>query len=148
MRALVQRAAEAAVEVDGSVVGRIGRGLVIFLGIRTGDTLEELRWVADKCLNLRIFEDDDGRFNLSALDVGADILVISQFTLYGDIRRGRRPSFTEAAPPEAAEPLYRKFVSYLQENGLRVETGRFGARMMVRVVNDGPVSILVEKEPA
>ncbi len=146
MRALLQRVTEASVSVEGRVVGRIGPGLVILVGIADGDTEAEARWVAEKCVNLRIFSDEDGKFNLSALDVRAELLVISQFTLYGDTRKGRRPGFTDAAPPEISEPLYRKFVSYCRESGLRTETGRFGAAMRVHLVNDGPVTLFVERE--
>ena len=146
MRAVVQRVTEASVEIDGMTVGSIGPGLVVLLGVRNGDTTAEAKHLADKCVNLRIFSDDQGRFNLSALDVRGDVLVVSQFTLYGDARRGRRPSFIEAAPPEVSEPLYEAFVSFLAETGLRTETGTFGAMMNVRLANDGPVTIIVERE--
>lgn len=146
MRALVQRVSEASVTVDGQVTGRIGRGLLILLGVRTGDTEAEMAFLADKCLNLRIFEDTEGKFNLSLLDVRGEMLVVSQFTLYGDTRKGRRPSFIEAAPPPVAIPLYEKFVTTLRASGLKVDTGVFGAKMDVRLTNDGPVTLLLEKE--
>ena len=146
MRALVQRVAHASVTVNGQTVGSIGPGLLILLGIRTGDTRSEARWVADKCVNLRIFEDEAGKFNLSALDTGGDVLVVSQFTLYGDTRRGRRPSFTEAAPPEESETLYEYFLACLSGSGLKTESGVFGAMMNVNLTNDGPVTVLVEKD--
>lgn len=145
MKAVVQRVRKASVKVDGEVVGRIGQGLLVLLGIRRGDGETEVRFVADKCLNLRIFEDEDGKFNHSALDIDGEILVVSQFTLYGDTRKGRRPSFDQAAPPEESEPLYERFVELVRESGLKTETGRFGAMMDVQLVNDGPVTILVEK---
>ncbi len=146
MRAVVQRVREGSVTVGNQVIGQIGQGLVILLGVRNGDTEAEARWLADKIANLRIFEDADGKFNLSALDVGAEALVISQFTLYGDARKGRRPSFTEAARPEIAEPLCERFAAYLAEAGLHVGTGEFGARMLVKILNDGPVTIIVERD--
>ncbi len=145
MRAVVQRVSEASVTVNGEVVGQIGRGLVVFLGVRQGDTEAEAQWLANKIANLRIFPDDEGKFNSSALDVGGEALVISQFTLYGDARRGRRPDFTQAARPEVAEPLCDKFVEYLRQAGLHVETGVFGALMLVRIFNDGPVTIILER---
>ena len=146
MRALVQRVTRASVRVGDETVGAIGAGLLILLGVRNGDTPAEVEFVADKCVNLRIFEDAAGKFNLSALDVRAEILVVSQFTLYGDTRKGRRPSFTEAAPPAVSEPLYQAFVRCISANGLKTETGRFGAMMAVELVNDGPVTVLVERE--
>jgi len=145
MRAVIQRVSEARVEVDGEVVGSIGKGLVILVGVCHGDTSAEARYLAEKCANLRIFTDEDGKFNLSALDVGGEALAISQFTLYGDTRKGRRPSFIEAAPPEISEPLYDEFAWFLRGAGLRTETGVFGATMQVHLVNDGPVTIIAEK---
>lgn len=146
MRALIQRVSEASVTIAGEVVGQIGPGLLIFLGVRLGDTLAEAEFLADKCLNLRVFEDAAGKMNLSLLDGEGEMLVVSQFTLYGDTRRGRRPSFVDAAPPEISEPLYEHFVERLACGGLPVATGRFGANMAVRLVNDGPVTIMLEKE--
>ena len=146
MRALIQRVSEASVEVDGEVKGSIGAGLLILLGVRTGDTVEEAKYLAGKCANLRAFTDEDGKFNLSALDVGAEILIVSQFTLYGDTRKGRRPSFIDAARPEQSEPLYEDFVFWVRSHGLQADTGVFGATMKVHLINDGPVTFIVEKE--
>ncbi len=148
MRAVVQRVKKASVSIDGEVVGRIGLGLVILLGVRHGDREEDARFLAQKCVNLRIFADEDGKFNRSALDVGGELLAISQFTLYGDTRKGRRPSFVEAAPPEVSEPLYNRFVEFLRDSGLRVAEGRFGAMMLVEIHNDGPVTLIVESKGA
>lgn len=145
MRAVIQRVSRSSVLVDGETVGSIKRGLVVLVGVTHDDGESEARFLANKIANLRIFADDEGKFNRSALDVNADVLVVSQFTLYGDARKGRRPSFVKAAPPEIAEPLIEKFVSYLEEEGLRVETGVFGAMMMVELHNDGPVTIILEK---
>ncbi len=146
MRALIQRVSDATVHIEGAASARIGPGLLIFLGVRTGDTDAELRFVADKCLKLRIFEDEEGKMNRSVLDIGGEILVVSQFTLYGDTRKGRRPSFGRAAPPPESIPMYEHFVEILRESGLRTETGEFGAMMQVELTNDGPVTLLVEKE--
>ena len=143
MRALVQRVAGASVSVEGDVAS-IGGGLVVFVGVGRGDDEADARYVVEKVANLRIFEDEAGRFNLSTLDVSAELLVVSQFTLYADVRRGRRPSFTEAAPPEDAQPLFERTVELFRETGLRVETGRFQARMMVELRNDGPVTLMVD----
>ena len=145
MRAVIQRVSRSSVLVDGETVGSIKRGLVVLVGVTHDDGESEARFLAKKIANLRIFADDEGKFNRSALDVNADVLVVSQFTLYGDARKGRRPSFVQAAPPDIAEPLIEKFVSYLEEEGLRVETGVFGAMMMVELHNDGPVTIILEK---
>ena len=144
MRALVQRVSVASVAVGEEVVGRIGAGLVVFLGVSSSDGEEEARYIADKTLNLRIFPDDEGRFDRSVVDIGAQLLVVSQFTLYGDTRRGRRPSFTDAAPPDQASSLVDRTVALLAESGLRVETGRFQAHMAVSLVNDGPVTIMLD----
>lgn len=146
MRAVVQRVTEASVTVDDQVVGEIGRGLVILLGVREGDTEVEARWLAQKIANLRIFEDSQGRFNLSGLDVLAEALVVSQFTLYADASKGRRPSFSEAARPEVAEPLCDRFAALLGQTGLRVAQGKFGASMLVRIFNDGPVTIILDRD--
>ncbi|HUS69821.1 MAG TPA: D-aminoacyl-tRNA deacylase [Anaerolineae bacterium] len=145
MRAVVQRVSKAFVSVHGEVVGTIGPGLVVFVGVTHHDGEEEARFLAGKIANLRIFADDEGKFNRSALDVGGEALVVSQFTVYGDARKGRRPNFGRAAPPEIAEPLIERLVFFLQEEGLRVETGVFGAMMMVETHNDGPVTIIIEK---
>lgn len=144
MRALVQRVAEASVTVDGEVLGQIGPGLVVLVGIARSDGDAHIEYIVSKTVNLRIFEDNEGRFNLSALDVGADLLVISQFTLYADTRRGRRPGFTEAAPPDAASALFETTLTRFRESGLRVETGRFQTHMHVEIHNDGPVTIMLD----
>ena len=144
MRALVQRVTEAYVSVEGEVLGKIGPGLVVLVGIARSDGDAHIEYIVSKTVNLRIFEDDEGRFNLSALDIGADLLVISQFTLYADTRRGRRPGFTEAAPPDAASALFEKTLARFREFGLRVETGRFQTHMHVEIHNDGPVTIMLD----
>jgi D-tyrosyl-tRNA(Tyr) deacylase len=132
------------VTIDGETVGRIGAGLVVLLGISRTDTEDDARYLVGKTVNLRVFPDDEGRFNLSASDVGGDLLVISQFTLYAETRKGRRPSFTDAAPPEQAEPLFDKTLELFRGSGLEVETGRFQARMDVSLNNDGPVTIMID----
>lgn len=146
VRAVVQRAKSAYVVVDGETVGRIGPGLVVFLGVGSGDSQEDARYLAEKVANLRVLDDDKGKMNLSCLDLGLPVLVVSQFTLYGDCRRGRRPSFTEAAPPEKGLELYTAFVKELRGTGLIVETGKFQATMTVFVENDGPVTILLDSK--
>ncbi len=144
MRALVQRVTEAYVSVEGEVLGQIGPGLVVLVGVARADGDAHIEYIVSKTVNLRIFEDDEGRFNLSALDTGADLLVISQFTLYADTRRGRRPGFTEAAPPDAASALFETTLTRFRESGLRVETGRFQTHMHVEIHNDGPVTIMLD----
>ena len=144
MRALVQRVTGASVSVDGQEVGRIDRGLVVLVGIGQGDDDEDARYIADKVVNLRIFEDGDGRSNLSAMDVTAQLLLISQFTLYADVRRGRRPSFTDAASPQEAETLFQACLQMFRETGLEVETGRFQQHMVVDIRNDGPFTLMVD----
>lgn len=146
MRAVVQRVKEATVSIEGETVGEIGKGLAILLGVAQGDSEREARYLAEKIAHLRIFANDEGKFNLSALDVGAQALVVSQFTLYGDTRKGRRPSFTSAAPPEVAEPLVDRFIDFLRALGLHVESGRFGAMMLVNIANDGPVTLILDTE--
>ena len=146
MKALLQRVSKASVSVDGEVVGQIGQGLVVFLGISGGDTERDARYLAEKTVGLRIFSDSDGRFNLSVLDTWGELLVVSQFTLLADTRKGRRPSFTEAAPPEEAEALFERFLSYLRSSGLRVESGRFQQHMLVEIHNDGPVTIMLDSK--
>ncbi len=146
MRALIQRVSEASVAVQGEVQGSIGPGLVILLGVGEGDTEQEGRKLAEKIAHLRIFEDDQGKFNLSLLDTGGAALVISQFTLFADCRKGRRPSFISAARPELAQDLYEKFCEALKAKGVRVETGRFGAMMDVRLNNQGPVTIWLDTQ--
>ena len=147
MRALVQRVSQASVSVDAAKVAEIGKGMLILLGVGHEDGPEDLRFVAEKCANLRVFEDDDGKMNRSLLDVGGEALVVSQFTLYGDTRKGRRPGFTRAAPPEIAEPTYERFAQSLRDLGIQVATGVFGAHMSVEIHNDGPVTLLVESPP-
>jgi len=144
MRAVIQRTSEATVAVDGRLVGRIGAGLVVLLGVAPGDGAAQVDWLAEKIAHLRIFEDEAGKMNHSVIDIGGAVLVVSQFTLYGNCKKGRRPSFVEAADPSVAEPLYRLTADRLREKGLAVETGRFGARMAVSLVNDGPVTLIVE----
>lgn len=144
MRVLLQRVTQARVSVQGEVLGSIDRGFVLLVGVGPKDTERDAEFLADKCVNLRIFEDSEGKMNLSLLDVGGDALVISQFTLYGDCRKGRRPSFTQAGPPEKAETLYTTFMDLLRQRGIRVEGGRFGAKMLVEIRNDGPVTLMLE----
>jgi D-tyrosyl-tRNA(Tyr) deacylase len=146
MRLVLQRVSHGSVSVDGETVGAIGPGLVILVGVAPGDGEAEARWLATKTAGLRIFEDDQGKMNLSILDVGGAALVISQFTLYADARKGRRPSFTDAAPPEIAEPLVERFAAFLREEGVPVEMGLFGAYMHVEIHNDGPVTLVLERE--
>ncbi len=146
MRALIQRVSHASVTVDGRVVGQIGRGFVILLGVTHTDGRAEATWLAAKIAGLRVFDDEAGKMNRALADVGGELLVVSQFTLYGDARKGRRPSFTGAAVPERAEPLVDTFVEILREAGFTVATGVFGAHMDVEIHNDGPVTMLIEKE--
>jgi len=146
MRAVIQRVREATVSVDGVALGQIGRGLLVLLGVGDGDGPAEAALLAEKTARLRIFPDDQGRFNRALLDVEGSALVVSQFTLYADLRRGRRPSFSEAAPPEVAAPLVEAFVAALRQHGVTVATGSFGAHMQVALVNDGPVTIILDSE--
>jgi D-aminoacyl-tRNA deacylase len=146
MRAVIQRVSRAEVRVEGEVVGAIGPGLLALLGVGQDDGPEEARLLADKIVQLRIFSDADGKFNLSALDVGGGVLVVSQFTLFADTRRGRRPSFTSAASPELAAPLVERFMDAIRASGLTVAGGRFGTHMEVELVNDGPVTIVLDSE--
>ena len=146
MRAVIQRVSQASVTVEGRVVGAIQRGLAILVGVRVGDTEAEAQWMASKIATLRIFDDDEGKLNRSVLDMGGSALVVSQFTLYGDARKGRRPSYIEAAPPEVAEPLIRRLVELLEAKGVPVQTGVFRAHMQVEIHNDGPVTILLEQD--
>lgn len=147
MRAVVQRVSAAAVDVDGETVAKIGRGLLVLLGVGRGDTDADARYLADKVAGLRIFADDSGKMNLSVQEIGGEVLVVSQFTLYGDCRKGRRPNFTHSAPPDVALPLYRSFVQSLAASGLPVHEGRFGEMMAVSLTNDGPVTLIVESPP-
>lgn len=144
MRVVIQRVSRAEVLVNGASVGAIGRGLLLLLGIAADDTARDIAYLVEKIVTLRICEDSEGRMNLSVLDTHGGLLVVSQFTLYGDVRRGRRPSWSEAAPPEIAEPLYEQFVTELRRRTPRVATGTFRAMMQVSLVNDGPVTILVD----
>ncbi len=144
MRLVVQRVTRASVTVDGEVTGKIGRGYMVLVGAEVGDTEADARLCADKLAGLRVFVDDEGKMNRSVLDVGGEILLVSQFTLLGDARHGRRPSFIAAARPEEAEPLLETMKAMLEEKGLHVETGRFRAHMDVELVNDGPVTILID----
>jgi D-aminoacyl-tRNA deacylase len=146
MRACVQRVTEARVTVAGEVVGEIGRGLVVLLGVGPDDTGDDVHYLADKLIELRVFEDDDGKMNLSLGEVGGAMLVVSQFTLFGDCRKGRRPSFSHAAPPELAEQLYEQFAAAVAVRGIPVATGRFRAMMRVSLVNDGPVTLLLDSK--
>ena len=145
MRVVLQRVSRAAVRVDGQTVGAIGRGFVVLAGFAPSDAEPAVAWMAEKIAGLRLFTDRDGRMNLPLADVGGAVLVISQFTLYGDAARGRRPSFIGAAPPEQAQALYERFVEMLRQRRVPVETGRFGAVMEVDLVNDGPVTLVLEK---
>ena len=145
MRVVVQRVSRAAVRVDGETVGAIGRGFVVLAGFAPGDDEPVLAWMADKLAGLRVFGDAEGKMNLGIVEAGGAMLVVSQFTLYGDASKGRRPSFVGAAPPEQAEALYDRFVALLRERDVPVETGRFRAMMDVELVNDGPVTLLLER---
>lgn len=144
MKIVIQRVSKAEVKVEGKTVGEIGLGFMILLGIRHTDTEKEADFLADKVVNLRVFEDKEGKMNLGLKDVGGSVLLVSQFTLYGDAVKGRRPSFTEAARPEKAIPLYEYFIRKVRETGIIVETGIFGATMEVNMTNSGPVTILIE----
>lgn len=144
MRLLVQRIRESAVTVAGAEIARTGAGLCVFLGIAKGDTKEAADYLADKAVTLRIFEDDAGRFNRSILESHGEILVVSEFTLYGNCAKGRRPSFSDAAPPEEAEKLYRYFIEKLRQTGLKVAAGQFQAKMEVSIANDGPVTFILD----
>jgi D-tyrosyl-tRNA(Tyr) deacylase len=146
MRAVLQRVTRARVLVDGEVVGEIGQGLLVLLGVSQTDTLEQARWLADKVASLRVFADADGKMNRDVAEVGGGVLVVSQFTLYGDCRKGRRPSFVDAAAPDLAIPLYEAFVNGIKALGIPTATGRFGAMMQVELVNDGPVTLIVESK--
>ncbi len=146
MKALLQRVTAASVSVAGEVVGRIGRGLVVFVGVAGGDTEKDAQYVVQKTVGLRIFSDEEGRFNLSALDINGELLVVSQFTLLANTSKGRRPSFTGAAPPAQAEQIFERFVEQARATGLKVETGQFQQYMQVEIHNDGPVTILLDSK--
>lgn len=145
MRALLQRVSKAGVTVENKVISQIGKGLVVLLGVGHGDGEEQAAFLAEKIANLRIFEDEQGKTNLSILDVKGEAIVVSQFTLYADTRKGRRPSFTDAALPDVAEPLVNRFVDLLRGHGVPTQTGQFGAHMQVEIHNEGPVTIWLEK---
>ncbi|HHX51018.1 MAG TPA: D-tyrosyl-tRNA(Tyr) deacylase [Clostridia bacterium] len=146
MRVLLQRVKEARVEVMGQTVGQIEKGLVALLGVTHGDTKEDLDYLLGKTLNLRIFPDEDGKMNRSLIEVGGELLVVSQFTLYGDCRKGRRPSFIGAAPPDLAREMYEKFISAARQKGIKVSSGRFQEEMVVEIHNEGPVTILLDSK--
>ena len=144
MRLVIQRVLEASVKVDGEELGRVGQGYMVLCGVEDGDTMEDVKYCIEKTVGLRVFEDDAGKMNRSIMDAGGAVLAISQFTLHGDVRHGRRPSFIRAARPETAVPLYDAYCEGLRAAGLQVETGRFGADMKVSLVNDGPVTLLID----
>ena len=148
MRAVVQRVASSRVTVDERVTGEVKKGLLVLLGVTHDDTSKDVDYMVDKVTNLRIFEDENGKMNLSLKDIGGEVMAVSQFTLYGDARKGRRPSFSDAARPDVANPLYEEFVEKLRAQGITVGTGEFGAHMMVELTNDGPVTILLESKKA
>lgn len=145
MKILIQRVTQASVEVNGEVVGSIGPGVLVFVGITHGDTASQVEWLASKLVNLRIFEDAQGKLNQSLQEQKGSALIISQFTLYADCNAGRRPSFTQAAPPEIANPLYDQFIDEVRKSGITTATGIFGAEMKVSLINDGPITVMVEK---
>lgn len=146
MRAVVQRSLASSVVVDGREIGRINRGMVVLVGISQGDSSKEAQYIMDKVINLRIFPDDEGKMNRSLLDTGGSVLLVSQFTLYGDARKGRRPSFIEAELPEKALPLFNYCVEHIKNQGVEVATGEFGADMLLTIQNDGPVTILLDSD--
>lgn len=146
MRLVIQRVSKASVSVDGKTVGRCGRGFCILAGVKVGDTRQEAEWLANKVANLRIFDDAEGKMNRSLLDVGGEALIVSQFTLYADARKGRRPAFIEAEVPEKAEPLFTHFVDRLRAEGIPTQTGVFRTIMQVEIHNDGPVTIILERD--
>jgi len=147
MRAVVQKVSHAEVVIDGKSNGKIGRGICVFVAMKESDSDKTIEWMTQKILNLRIFPDNDGKMNLSVSDIGGEILIISNFTLYGDCRKGTRPSYTDSAPPSVAEPLYEKFIEHFRScTHLKVETGIFGAMMDVRLQNDGPVTLIIDRD--
>lgn len=147
MRVVLQRVSEASVTIDGRVVGAIGRGFCLLVGFTHGDTEAQVDWMAEKVVGLRLFADEEGKMNLGLAEAGGGVLVVSQFTLYGDSAKGRRPSFLAAARPETAVPLYRRFIDELRRHGLEVASGEFGAVMQVAIHNDGPVTLILERGP-
>ena len=144
MKLLIQRVSEAAVTVDGRTVGSIGTGFLVLAGFRKGDVKADIKRLSDKCLNLRVFEDDDGKMNRSLLDIGGELLVISQFTLYANCKKGRRPGFDNSMPPDEAENYYNLLLEEMRKSGLKVENGIFGAKMEISLINDGPVTIMLD----
>jgi D-tyrosyl-tRNA(Tyr) deacylase len=148
MKVVLQRVSQASVSIDGTVVGAIERGFCLLVGFTDGDGPDQVRWMADKVVGLRVFSDEHGKMNLALADVGGAVLVVSQFTLYGEVEKGRRPSFLAAARPEVAIPLYESFLTELRRRGVRVESGEFGAMMQVALVNDGPVTLILERASA
>jgi len=144
MRALIQRVSSASVAIEGKIAGEIGQGIVVLLGVTHDDTEKDASFLADKCVNLRIFEDSEGKMNHSTLETKGGVLIISQFTLYGDASRGRRPSYSNAARAETAIPLYEKFIDEVRKTGLKTQTGQFGSEMLVDIKNNGPVTLLIE----
>lgn len=144
MRGIIQRVTNASVTVDGNTVGEIGQGILILLGVSDDDTEADMKYIADKAINLRIFSDDNDKMNLSVKDINGEILVVSQFTLYGDCRKGRRPSFDSAGSPDYANSMYENFIKYCEQSGLKVQHGIFGADMKVSLLNDGPVTIMLD----
>ena len=144
MRAVIQRVNNASVAVSDKVIGKIGKGLLVFLGVGDGDTEADLKYIADKTVGLRIFSDEDDKMNLSVRDIGGEVLVVSQFTLYGDCRKGKRPSFSSSMEPKGAEEMYEDFIKMIESNGIKTAHGEFGADMQVSILNDGPVTILLD----
>jgi len=144
MKTVIQRVKEARVKIKNQIIGEINKGLLILIGIKADDTEKDVKFLTEKILNLRIFPDKEKKMNLSLLDIQGEILIVSQFTLYGNCRKGKRPSFAQAAPPEIAEKLYEKFVKEIKKSGLKVKTGKFGAMMAVELINDGPITIILE----
>ncbi len=144
MKAVIQRVQKASVEIEGREEAAIGKGILLLLGVSRSDNEKDARWLAEKTANLRIFPDDDDKMNLSLKDIGCEMLIVSQFTLYGDCRKGRRPGFSEAAPPDTAKPLYEKFIEEIKALGIPVATGRFQADMQVTLINDGPVTFIID----
>lgn len=146
MRAVIQRSHKATVTVHNEIIGKISAGLVVFLGIQESDSPQTIKWMADKIIHLRIFEDDDGKMNKSLAETCGEMLIVSQFTLYGDCRKGRRPGYSNAARPETAEPLYEQFIQYVSNQGIVTATGKFQASMQVQLTNDGPVTLLIDSD--
>jgi len=147
MRIVIQRVTQASVTVDGEITGKIGEGILILLGVADGDTEDDIKYLGDKAIGLRIFRDENDKMNLSVKDIGGEVLVVSQFTLYGDCKKGKRPSFDKAGNPKFAEEMYEKFLAYIKENMGKVEHGIFGADMKVELLNNGPVTLIIDSKP-